>query len=336
MVTICVPALLICDSEGRILWMNEGARCRLGSADCLPRSAAADLAGGADASILVTSPICEERARLSRLLACAGQILLLAEPAERADGDALDTLGSVGQNLTWGYFRLLRRSRALERHKRRPGRSAAAVWTEQVELLRAGLGRELHVGAGQALAGIRLHLELVQGALTEPPEAVSSGLERIGMLAEEALAQVRAVSHRLSSPDWQRLTLRDALENLWASSGIPRKYEADLRLAPLPAEPPLESRIAIYRAAQEAISNLIRHSGCTRVSLSLEECGGRLRLAVEDNGRGFDAAGLLGAKPRAGEGIGLRAMRDQIRELHGEFAVESGANGTKLTVSLPL
>ncbi|MCL5745696.1 MAG: histidine kinase [Acidobacteria bacterium] len=327
--------------------MNEVARRRLGSAEWILPSVGSDqraqvrefLAGAAEQSILLPFPSGDERGgapiRVSRLLLGAGQIVLLAEPAERTDGDALGMLGSVGQSLVRDYFRLLRRSRALERRRRRSGRSAAAIWTGQLEQLRAGIARELHVGAGQALAGIRLHLELVRNALTEPPDTVRSSLERIGLLAEEALAQVRAVSHRLNPPEWQQLTLRDALENLWASSGIPQKYDAALHLAPLPAEPALESRIAIYRAAQEAISNVIRHSGCTRVSLTLEGSGGRLRLTVEDNGRGFDAAGLLSAKPRPGEGIGLRAMRDQIRGLHGEFAVESAAKGTKLSVSLP-
>ena len=60
---------------------------------------------------------------------------------------------------------------------------------------------------------------------------------------------------RLHPPEWQRLTLESALQQLWDISGIPEKYQVSLHIQPLPREPELEVKVLMYRAAQEALSN---------------------------------------------------------------------------------
>ena len=74
--------------------------------------------------------------------------------------------------------------------------------------------------------------------------------------ARGGVDQVRALSHRLHPPEWQRLTLESAVEQLWSLSGIPARFEASLRVEPLPREPGLELKTLVYRAAQEALSNI--------------------------------------------------------------------------------
>src|SRR5262249_43547081 len=136
-------------------------------------------------------------------------------------------------------FRLQRAERLLyERvHRRRRGGSRAV---RQLEMERKRLGRELHTGVGQMLAAIRLQLEVIEAQLPTPEPAVSSALERISRLTEQALGQVRSVSHRLHPPEWQRLRLQDALRQLWQLSGIPESYLSDLRIESLEEEPDLE------------------------------------------------------------------------------------------------
>jgi two-component system NarL family sensor kinase len=124
--------------------------------------------------------------------------------------------------------------------------------------------------------------------------------------------------------------LVEALRKLWDKSGIPERFQASLNLAELSAEPPHHARVALYRIAQEGLSNIIRHADATRVSLSLEEIAGRIVLRIEDNGKGF-ATG----RPEAG-GIGLRAIRDQVRNLDGDLRIRSGEDGTKLEITIPL
>ncbi len=101
------------------------------------------------------------------------------------------------------------------------------------------------------------------------------------LLAEQALEQVRAISHNLHPPDWQGLATGDALVQLVESSGLMGRLEVAMDIRPLPAEPSHTVKIAIYRCAQECISNIARHSGATRFSLSLMANGPMLELRLE-------------------------------------------------------
>ena len=218
-----------------------------------------------------------------------------------------------------------------QRKRRGNGRSAI----RQVERERQRLGRDLHTGVGQTLSAIRLQLEVIAVAVPDPPGPVRQALSRISTLANDALEQVRSISRRLHPPEWQRLTLETALQQLWDTSGIPQRFEASLRLENLPREPELEVKVLVYRAAQEALSNLTRHAGATRIYMALERRGERLALTIQDNGVGFDAGGFFAAPASVTAGIGLRAIREQAEALGGEFHIESGAAGTKLEITAP-
>jgi len=217
--------------------------------------------------------------------------------------------------------------------QRRQGNGRGAV--RQIELERQRLGRELHTGLGQMLAAIRLQLEIVAALLPDPPTLVQQALSRISTLANEALEQVRSVSVRLHPPEWQRLTIEAALEQLWNNSGIPQRSEASLRIQPLPHEADLEVKVLMYRAAQEALSNVARHARATRVDAALETRDNCVILTIRDDGVGFDVAGLLRGPAGVASGIGLRSIREQAAALGGKFEIESGPAGTRLIVSVP-
>src|SRR5437660_2209692 len=119
-----------------------------------------------------------------------------------------------------------------------------------MEIERTRIARELHSGAGQPLAGIKVNVDLIAEHLPNPPEPVRRSLERIGALADHALSEVRSVSQRLHPPDWQRLDLARAIQWLWITTGIPEKFHATLELHSLESDIPDAVRIATYRAAQ--------------------------------------------------------------------------------------
>jgi two-component system NarL family sensor kinase len=217
--------------------------------------------------------------------------------------------------------------------QRRSGSGRGAV--RQIELERQRLGRELHTGLGQMLAAIRLQLEIVAALLPGPPPLVQQALSRISTLASEALEQVRSVAARLHPPEWQRLTIEAALQQLWDMSGIPQRFQSSLRILTLPHEPDLEVKVLIYRAAQEALSNVARHARATRVDAALEMRDGCVILTIRDNGTGFDVARLLRSPASVASGIGLRSIREQAAALGGKLDVESGPAGTTLIVSAP-
>lgn len=233
------------------------------------------------------------------------------------------------------YFRLQSAERNLSQRMQatRPPAGISAI--RQVEKERERLGRELHTGVGQLLVAIRLQLEVIATQLPGPPPSVQQALDRIGALADDAGEQVRALSRRLHPPEWQRLTLEAALRQLWESSGVPQRFESSLTIEPLPREPEQEAKVLIYRAAQEAVANLARHSRASRVEVWLGARDGRLVLRIQDNGVGFDVAGLLNAPANVTQGIGLRSIREQALSLGGALRIESGAEGTMLELTVP-
>lgn len=232
------------------------------------------------------------------------------------------------------YFRLQKAdSRVQPGGAERPdGRRQAVVEAQrQMELERQRLGRELHTGVGQTLSAMRLQLEMIAQEPGDPPEAVRAALERLSTLAGEAMEQVRGLSQRLYSPEWQRLTLEEAVRRAWELSGIPQNFEASVRIETLPQQPDLPVKVLVYRTFQEALSNLTRHSRATRVEAVLESRDGRVQLTIRDNGVGFDVAALESAA-----GIGLRSLREQAAALDARLDVESGPEGTKLSLSAQL
>lgn len=320
---------MACDRSGRVLWMNEQAQAALGPLDNLvgtvPLWRSGHDAAGSLAELSYT-----------RLLDLGGVVLVGARPpspaADAVREDEVDLL-RLECNLLLHYFRLRLAEDRLSRRTRRAGRTRAL---HQIELERQRLGRELHTTVGQQLSAIRLQSEVVATALSVDNQAAQQALDRISTLTADALEQVRSISRILHPPEWQRLSLEAALQQLWEMSGIPERFEASLRVENLPREPSLEAKVLIYRAAQEAASNLVRHSRATRVEAVLSESAGLLALRIQDNGVGFDVASVFGSPARIGGGIGLRSIREQADELGGRLVVESGPDGTTLEVTVPI
>lgn len=215
--------------------------------------------------------------------------------------------------------------------RRRGGRTAIV----QIERERRRLSRELHTGVGQMLAAMRLQLEFISTQLPDPPPAVAQALSRLLVLAQEGLEEVRGISRSLHPPEWQRLSLETALRQLWDLSGIAERCEVTVRITELPRDPDLEVKVLLYRAAQEALSNLTRHSGARHVDLSLEVRENQLVLTIHDDGVGFDVARYLTAPAAISSGIGLRSIRDQAEAIGGKLVVKSGPLGTTLEITAP-
>ena len=274
------------------------------------------------------------RVRFWRLMRTGRSVVLSAEVRERASDEkpiAVQPLMTIEYRTLHNYFRLLRAQQMLDSHTRRGRKSAGALLLEQLDRERERLGRDLHTGVGQALSAIKVHLEIVQRKAGDLPQEAQVSLDRIALLADQAHDEVRSVSRALHPPEWQKVPLEEALRKLWDTSGIEQKFQGTLVLEPLDREPSHPVRLAVYRVAQETLANAVRHSGASAIGLSLRGDDGKLVLSVEDNGRGFDAGDLP-----AGKGIGLRTIRDLVRNVQGELSIVSDSNGTKLKVSVPL
>ena len=241
----------------------------------------------------------------------------------------------------------IRLGAVLERVRERPCVSRSAL-IEEIERERGRIARELHAGAGQPLAGIKLNLDLLdhwfcalrqrrEGQSTEPvenvpqeiPVEVIDALIRLQRLTEAALGQVRAVSHRLHPPEWQNLTTEAALRALVAESGIAVSCATAVEIAPLPMEPSHTVKVALYRCAQECISNVLRHSGATSFVLGLSATLTRIDLRVQDNGKGFRPGS------QTARGIGLQSIREHVGAIGGSVRIAGDRGGTTISIAVP-
>lgn len=327
---IAYPLLIECDSRGRVLWMSESTHLAL----CDPNNLQLiELPGEEGGSRQL--PV--SRFQFWRLLNLGDRMLVSAQPSEPGASAALREVSEM-LRLEARMLQHFNRLQTVERKIAGYVRTKGTVRSKPLQLLemdRTRTARDLHTGVGQVLAAIRLQLEIVAHYWPYPPDPVREALDHIGQLADHALQHVRSVSQRLHPPEWQRLSLPAALEQLWEVSGISRKFEGSLRMENVPAEPGLEIKVLFYRAAQEGLSNLIRHSQASRLDAVLQRGGGRLVLSLEDNGVGFDAAAFEAAPPSLSSGIGLRSIAELAAGLGGELTIESSAAGTKLVVSVP-
>ena len=219
--------------------------------------------------------------------------------------------------------------RLYQRVKSREATAGRTVLAE-MEKERSRIARELHSGAGQPLAGIILNLEMLNDGVDSLPAPAQDIVARLQRLASQALDQVRAVSHRLYPPQWKGLPVEDALRSL-VETGIPADaYQIDLRIAALPLEPAQFVKVALYRCAQECISNMLRHARATRFALSLRLEENEVEMEIRDNGCGFAESGTPGS------GIGIASLHEYARTAGGSCRIATGASGTVVKVRIPL
>jgi signal transduction histidine kinase len=306
--------LLACDRQGRVVWMSANTQSEFGTAANLPAAFVRRLRSGASF-------------RVWPLMVLPDTVVIGAQAEQ---GAAIDTV-RMEDRILRHHGRLQRAERRLsDRVKSRPHGGGKVV--RQMELERQRLGRELHTSVGQMLAAVRLQLEVIAAQMPDAAEGVQRALASIGRLADDALEQVRGISRRLHPPEWQRLTLEAALTQLWDVTGIPQRFQGLLSIEPLPHEPAHEIKVLFYRTAQEALANIARHSGASRVELTLEVRDGIISLTIRDDGRGFDLSTVAGAPANIQSGIGLRSIREEAADLGAELQVKTGAGGTTLSV----
>jgi signal transduction histidine kinase len=193
---------------------------------------------------------------------------------------------------------------------------------------RKRISRELHDETGQGLMVLRLFLS----GLTEEvgdEELQAKVAEAISML-DRTISDLRRIIARLSPRALEELGLMGAIRKeareLARSSGIRAKLALQHELRDVDHE----AEIALYRAVQESLTNISRHSQARNFSLSLEPAGGRIRLQIEDDGVGLQSRATTGR-------FGLFGMRERIAALGGAVRIRSKpGQGTRINITLPL
>jgi two-component system NarL family sensor kinase len=204
---------------------------------------------------------------------------------------------------------------------------------------RSRVARELHDGISQNLVGVRYAIDLARRKVDHDNVEAVNAIERGAGALNDAIKEVRRMSHELRPRVLDDLGLTAALEALVHNFSERNNVETTLESVAFKNRLVPEAKIALYRVAQEALTNIERHANATRVtvrfsSTSQPETGGgpargRVRMDIIDNGRGFPAAGSQAA------GLGLRNMQERMAHFGGYIEVDSSPKGTRLTAVLP-
>jgi PAS domain S-box-containing protein len=203
---------------------------------------------------------------------------------------------------------------------------------------RRRIGRELHDSTGQTLAALELDLARLSESTRLLAEKPRELLENAVRLARQCSTEIRTASYLLHPPLLDELGLVSALR--WLADGLRERSGIEVRLD-LPESMPRLSNaneLTLFRVAQEALTNVQRHSASPWVAVRLEVLANAVSLEVEDAGRGIARTDHLarGAPAVPTLGVGLAGMRERIRQVGGSFALESAGAGTRIRATVPL
>jgi signal transduction histidine kinase len=194
---------------------------------------------------------------------------------------------------------------------------------------RRALSRELHDEVGQALAGVRVELANLSACIrARDLGGAEAKANEIKDLVEDSVAVVRNMALLLRPSMLDDLGLVPALR--WQAREVSKRTGLRVKIATegVSEDMPEEHKTCIYRIVQESLHNCAQHAEATTVRVTVEQEPGRIRLSIQDDGRGF--------QPEQDRGMGLLGMQERASHLGGTLAVETHAGqGTAISVVLP-
>jgi PAS domain S-box-containing protein len=227
---------------------------------------------------------------------------------------------------TFGVFRDITGRKSTEKQMRDLSRRLIGAHEEE----RALLARELHDDVSQRLAALAIDVGRAEAAAPDTPQGQAMRRVREGLvrLSED----IHALAYQLHPSVLEELGLAEALRAECERRRRQGTLDLSLEIGPLPTAIRRNVALCLFRVAQEALNNVIRHSGAGSAEVVLRQMNGGLLLAVRDEGAGFDPA-----KPRSGRHLGLASMGERVRLANGTLDIESApGQGTSVVAWLPV
>jgi len=197
---------------------------------------------------------------------------------------------------------------------------------------RGRVARELHDSISQILVGVRYALELARRRLASGDaragDSLTQGIDHLNV----AIGEVRRISRDLRPAVLDDLGLGPALQSLAEDFGRRTGIVTDFETVVFRNRLDQEAKIALYRIAQEALTNIEKHSGATHVRIFVRGHRSGATLRIIDNGRGMPPRARLGSDV----GLGLRNMAERIEQLDGTLRILSSDEGTVIEAQVPL
>lgn len=200
---------------------------------------------------------------------------------------------------------------------------------------RRRVARELHDSAGQLLAALSMNLSRVaqqaqQDGLLHAREAKDSE-----QLVQQLTQEIRTMSYLLHPPLLDETGLDQAvswyIQGLAQRSGLEISFDISDNFGRLPRE----MELVMFRIVQECLTNIHRHSGSKSARIRMSRAEGTIALEVQDEGKGISAQRLSQLRSQ-GSGVGLRGMRERVRQFDGHMDIQSNDGGTKIRFTFPV
>jgi signal transduction histidine kinase len=267
-----------------------------------------------------------------------GVMNLLCRSGRQLSPDDLDLLQAISAQISEVVANAWLRLKLAEKELARQALLESLVEAQEEE--RGRLARELHDGAGQMLTNLLVRLKTLEKRAETP--AMHEGLTNVLGAVSETIEQVRELSYRLRPAELEEFGLAVALETLVDEMAVEAGLQArcDLQLDEARLAPGVD--VTLYRIAQEALTNVVRHAQAACVAVTLRQEGEQVLLRIEDDGRGFAPYPL---PVTAGNGrdvadrrsLGLISMQERTAIAGGRFDVFTApGEGTAVEVWVPV
>jgi PAS domain S-box-containing protein len=197
---------------------------------------------------------------------------------------------------------------------------------------RKHISREIHDELGQQLTLLKLDLMQITKKLKPGEQELIEKMKQADQLLAETMRSVRKIATQLRPSILDNLGLVSALE--WQSREFEKNFGIHCVFESLLNEPqfPTKQSNALFRIYQEALTNIARHAGATRVDAVLSQEENRIVLEIRDNGKGFNPNDMTSKKT-----LGLKGMQERALMIDGDFTIESTpGQGTYIRISIPI
>jgi PAS domain S-box-containing protein len=200
---------------------------------------------------------------------------------------------------------------------------------------RRRIARELHDGAAQNVFALSINLENLQRQMAGRIVGTEEVIEECQSLAKQSLQELRTLSYLLHPPILDRAGLSLALR--WFVDGFTRRSGIHIEANALEdiGRLPPEIETALFRIAQESLTNVHRHSGSETADIRLAKKGGEVRLEISDRGHGIPENRDRLSPENTSSGVGIAGMRQRLIHLGGRLEIQSGESGTKIVAVVP-
>jgi len=258
--------------------------------------------------------------------------------------------GVIGfSKVTRDFTERMKAQKALQDSQRKLQESEKSLRELSIHLLRTQdeerrrIGRDLHDSLGQYLSVLKMKLDCLCSAPARLQPDDLEELRRCTQITEDAIKEVRTISYLLYPPMLEEMGLNSAiswyLDGFTKRSGIQTTFEVSQDVGRL--QPDVE--LAIFRVLQESLTNVHRHSGSPTASVRLLLDDNTFVMEVSDQGKGLPPVDTpLGDVDASGQdcvsahGVGLRGMRERMRQIDGQLKFRSSPKGTTVTATVPI